>query len=166
MISVPRFCPSCATALAWIVRDEDGGEKSRLRCSACDAHAAGRNIVDVEHRRCGCARLALGGALQVGVAGRHCDRFAHFGLRQRIGRGRGSADRNTSSFPLVADRAQAIVERFRTHDEVMMLEQYKVRTDENMYVSVANQGQAQLNQVMAQDTQQSFIKPISESSTR
>ncbi len=64
------------------------------------------------------------------------------------------------------DRAQAIVERFRTHDEVMMLEQYKVRTDENMYVSVANQGQAQLNQVMAQDTQQSFIKPLSGSSTR
>jgi NAD+ diphosphatase len=36
MSSVPRFCPSCATSLAWIVRDEDGGEKSRLRCGACD----------------------------------------------------------------------------------------------------------------------------------
>jgi NAD+ diphosphatase len=36
MSAVPRFCPSCATSLAWIMRDEDGGEKSRLRCSACD----------------------------------------------------------------------------------------------------------------------------------
>jgi monovalent cation:proton antiporter-2 (CPA2) family protein len=59
-----------------------------------------------------------------------------------------------------ADRAKAIVERFRTHDEMMILEQYKVRTDENMFVSVATQGQAQFNQVMAQDSQQSYIKPI------
>lgn len=59
-----------------------------------------------------------------------------------------------------AERAQSIVERFRVHDEVMMAEQYKVRTDENMYVSVATQGQAQLAQVMEQDSQQSYIKPL------
>jgi len=57
-----------------------------------------------------------------------------------------------------SERAQTIVERFRTHDELMMSEQYKVRTDENMYVSVATQGQAQLAQVMQQDSQQSYIK--------
>jgi NADH pyrophosphatase NudC (nudix superfamily) len=31
-----RFCPSCAGALALIEQAEDGGPKSRLRCTACD----------------------------------------------------------------------------------------------------------------------------------
>jgi NAD+ diphosphatase len=30
-----RFCPQCATPLAWIAQQEDGGEKQRLRCPAC-----------------------------------------------------------------------------------------------------------------------------------
>jgi len=30
-----RFCPQCATPLAWIAQQEDGGEKRRLRCAAC-----------------------------------------------------------------------------------------------------------------------------------
>ena len=30
-----RFCPSCATELAWLTLDEDGGPKARLRCPAC-----------------------------------------------------------------------------------------------------------------------------------
>lgn len=30
-----RFCPSCATGLQWLVQEEDGGPKSRLRCPAC-----------------------------------------------------------------------------------------------------------------------------------
>jgi NADH pyrophosphatase NudC (nudix superfamily) len=30
-----RFCPACATALASVVADEDGGPKARLRCPAC-----------------------------------------------------------------------------------------------------------------------------------
>ena len=30
-----RFCPQCATPLAWIAQMEDGGEKQRLRCPAC-----------------------------------------------------------------------------------------------------------------------------------
>ncbi|MET0517934.1 MAG: NUDIX domain-containing protein [Burkholderiaceae bacterium] len=30
-----RFCPSCATELAWLTQDEDGGPKARLRCPAC-----------------------------------------------------------------------------------------------------------------------------------
>ena len=33
---VVRYCPSCATELAWIVQAEDGGDKQRLRCPACD----------------------------------------------------------------------------------------------------------------------------------
>ncbi len=30
-----KYCPICATALAPIVAEEDGGPKSRLRCPAC-----------------------------------------------------------------------------------------------------------------------------------
>jgi NADH pyrophosphatase NudC (nudix superfamily) len=30
-----RFCPQCASPLASIVQDEDGGPKARLRCAAC-----------------------------------------------------------------------------------------------------------------------------------
>jgi NADH pyrophosphatase NudC (nudix superfamily) len=30
-----KFCPQCATPLEWIVQQEDGGEKQRLRCPAC-----------------------------------------------------------------------------------------------------------------------------------
>jgi NAD+ diphosphatase len=30
-----RFCPQCATPLAWLVQQEDGGAKERLRCPAC-----------------------------------------------------------------------------------------------------------------------------------
>jgi NADH pyrophosphatase NudC (nudix superfamily) len=31
-----KFCPQCATPLAWITQTEDGGDKARLRCPACD----------------------------------------------------------------------------------------------------------------------------------
>ncbi|MEN9630519.1 MAG: hypothetical protein RJA10_3747 [Pseudomonadota bacterium] len=30
-----RFCPNCATPLQWVTQAEDGGDKSRLRCPAC-----------------------------------------------------------------------------------------------------------------------------------
>ncbi|WP_341685945.1 NUDIX hydrolase [Limnohabitans sp.] len=31
-----KFCPQCATPLQWLSQLEDGGEKLRLRCPACD----------------------------------------------------------------------------------------------------------------------------------
>ena len=31
-----KFCPQCATELALIAREEDGGDKIRLRCPACE----------------------------------------------------------------------------------------------------------------------------------
>jgi len=31
-----KFCPQCATALDFITKAEDGGDKMRLRCPACD----------------------------------------------------------------------------------------------------------------------------------
>jgi NADH pyrophosphatase NudC (nudix superfamily) len=34
-VSDYRFCPRCATSLAWITQAEDGGDRQRLRCPAC-----------------------------------------------------------------------------------------------------------------------------------
>jgi NAD+ diphosphatase len=31
-----KFCPNCAGGLQWVARAEDGGEKQRLRCVACN----------------------------------------------------------------------------------------------------------------------------------
>jgi len=31
-----RFCPQCATPLAWLEQLEDGGPRLRLRCAACN----------------------------------------------------------------------------------------------------------------------------------
>ncbi|MBC7609527.1 MAG: NUDIX hydrolase [Polaromonas sp.] len=36
MTSAFKYCPQCATPLAMVTRPEDGGEKARLRCPACD----------------------------------------------------------------------------------------------------------------------------------
>ena len=36
MIQDFKFCPQCATPLAMAIEMEDGGEKARLRCPACD----------------------------------------------------------------------------------------------------------------------------------
>ena len=36
MTSAFKFCPQCAAPLALIAQPEDGGEKVRLRCTACD----------------------------------------------------------------------------------------------------------------------------------
>ena len=36
MNQVFKFCPTCATPLAFITQMEDGGEKARLRCAACN----------------------------------------------------------------------------------------------------------------------------------
>ena len=35
-MTVFKFCPQCAQPLAWLTRLEDGGEKQRLCCTACD----------------------------------------------------------------------------------------------------------------------------------
>ncbi len=35
-MSAFRFCPQCATPLQWLTQLEDGGEKQRLKCPACE----------------------------------------------------------------------------------------------------------------------------------
>lgn len=54
-------------------------------------------------------------------------------------------------------RVKKVIERFRTHDETMLQEQYKVRSDDKMFVSVSQQAQAQLASVLDQDETQSYI---------
>lgn len=36
MVAAYRYCPNCATELQSLVQMEDGGEKTRMRCPACN----------------------------------------------------------------------------------------------------------------------------------
>lgn len=55
-------------------------------------------------------------------------------------------------------RAWKLIEKFKVHDELMLLEQLKVRTDDQQFISVSNQAMAQLAQVLSDD--KSHIKPL------
>ncbi len=57
-----------------------------------------------------------------------------------------------------ATKANTLVERFKLHDELMLEEQFKVRNDDKLFVSVSNQAQAQLAKVLADDSLQSHIR--------
>jgi monovalent cation:proton antiporter-2 (CPA2) family protein len=54
-------------------------------------------------------------------------------------------------------RADILIEKFKLHDEIMLEEQFKVRHDDKMYISVAKQGAAQLAQVLSDDNKQGYI---------
>jgi monovalent cation:proton antiporter-2 (CPA2) family protein len=55
------------------------------------------------------------------------------------------------------DRAQTVVEKFRIHDEHMLLEQVKVRKDEKMFISLSTQGSAQLADVLNEESTKSYL---------
>lgn len=57
------------------------------------------------------------------------------------------------------DRVSTIVERFKSHDELMLHEQYKVREDDKQFVSISNQAMAQLAQVLNDESTQSYLIP-------
>lgn len=57
------------------------------------------------------------------------------------------------------DRAARIIEKFRAHDEIMLNEQYKVRRDDKMFVSVSKQATEQLAEVLRSDSMQTLIGP-------
>jgi len=57
-----------------------------------------------------------------------------------------------------AERAQSLVDHFRTHDKLMLKEQYKVRHDEKVYLDVSRHGAEQLAQVLREDSAQSYIE--------
>ena len=56
------------------------------------------------------------------------------------------------------ERASALVEKFKLHDELMRIEQLKVRKDDQQFISISNQSMAQLAQVLGDESAQSFIK--------
>ena len=56
-------------------------------------------------------------------------------------------------------RAVRLIERFREHDEIMLLEQFKVREDDKSLVSLAKRGTAQLAEVLREESVQSHISP-------
>lgn len=60
---------------------------------------------------------------------------------------------------LQKDKATRLIERFRDHDEIMIKKQFSVRGDEKSFLSVSQQGVAQLQQVLNDDTLQSNIAP-------
>ncbi|MFY7992427.1 MAG: monovalent cation:proton antiporter-2 (CPA2) family protein [Bacteriovoracaceae bacterium] len=55
------------------------------------------------------------------------------------------------------ERAAEVIDRFRRHDEVMVKEQFKVRKDDKMFVSVSKQANAQLADVLNNETYQSYL---------
>ena len=55
------------------------------------------------------------------------------------------------------EKALDLVEKFKRHDELMMEEQFKVRDDEKSFINVSKQSTAQLAQVLASESNQSFI---------
>jgi len=55
------------------------------------------------------------------------------------------------------NKVQKMTERFRDHDESMLLSQHKVRHDEQKLLSVSKIGAEQLAQVLQEDQTQSYI---------
>jgi monovalent cation:proton antiporter-2 (CPA2) family protein len=56
------------------------------------------------------------------------------------------------------EKAKNLVEKFRQHDLLLLKEQYKVRKDDKMFISVANQGAEQLNAVLSDESNQSLVE--------
>ena len=56
-----------------------------------------------------------------------------------------------------AEKAAVIVEKFKQHDELMLREQYKIRNDDKALVSFSAQSVAQLAQVLAEESLQSYV---------
>lgn len=54
-------------------------------------------------------------------------------------------------------KAKQLVERFKKHDELMLLEQHKVRTDDKSLIDLSKQASLQLAQVLSEDSRQSHI---------
>jgi monovalent cation:proton antiporter-2 (CPA2) family protein len=53
--------------------------------------------------------------------------------------------------------AHTLIEKFRQHDEIMLQEQYKVRSDDKLFVSVSNQAMAQLAKVFSDEETKTYV---------
>lgn len=58
------------------------------------------------------------------------------------------------------EKAKRVIEKFRRHDELMLLEQYKVRDDDKKFISTTEQGTAQLADVLNEETEKTYFSPI------
>lgn len=54
-------------------------------------------------------------------------------------------------------RAQTVIEKFKRHDEIMLEEQFKVRHDDDSFLSVSKQGVVQLASVLNEDETRSYV---------
>lgn len=63
------------------------------------------------------------------------------------------------------EKASVLVQRFKRHDELMVLEQYKVRADDSALISVSKQSVIQLAQVFHEDSTKSYVDPSTEVKT-
>lgn len=57
------------------------------------------------------------------------------------------------------ERVKSVIDRFRTHDNRMVVEQYKVRHDEKTFLDVSRQGVEQLARVLREDLEKTYIEP-------
>lgn len=55
-------------------------------------------------------------------------------------------------------RAEGIIERFRKHDEIMLVKQFKVRHDQKGFIDVSRQGMEQLAQVLKEDSERTYLE--------
>jgi voltage-gated potassium channel Kch len=58
---------------------------------------------------------------------------------------------------VAARQAETIIEKFKRHDEIMLHEQFKVRHDNDILVSVSKQGTAQLAAVLNEDSTRTYV---------
>lgn len=55
------------------------------------------------------------------------------------------------------ERTLSLIDRFRTHDLLMIEEQYKVRHDEKVFIDLSRQGAEQLARVLREDAAKTYI---------
>jgi monovalent cation:proton antiporter-2 (CPA2) family protein len=55
------------------------------------------------------------------------------------------------------EMSKAVIERFKKHDQNMLIEQYKVREDDDMFMSKTKQGGVQLSNVLSDESLKSYI---------
>jgi voltage-gated potassium channel Kch len=58
-----------------------------------------------------------------------------------------------------ARRVGTIIEKFKRHDEIMLVEQFKVRDDDASMLSLSRQGVIQLAEVLKEDETRSYVEP-------
>lgn len=59
-----------------------------------------------------------------------------------------------------SEKVKVIIEKFKVHDEIMLHEQYRVRNDEKSFISVYQQSQAQLAEILNTESLTSYIQPV------